>query len=328
MSRPPWPILAIFAVALAGVLWLTAERGNKSSAPRLVSVIQLTSVDGATFEGFRESLTAYGYREGREIEYLHDGPAGSIDALEPMILRHLARHPDLILVSSTPATLAVKRILGERRIPVVFAPVNDPVASGIVAGLKNPGGMITGVRLPAGDDLRLVWLKKVAPGVRQVFLPYNPADRSALTSLELARRAADGLGIQIIARETRDAGEVRQALAAFPSNADAIYLPRDSTVESLIDDFVVFSHAHRRPLSAPSLAQTRAGALFSYGFVHRQIGNQAARLADQILRGIPPSDLPVETAENQFALNLGAAAAIGLTIPAHLVMQADEVIRP
>ena len=50
--------------------------------------------------------------------------------------------PDIIVTGGTPATVAVQR--ETRTIPIVFASVADPVASGIVAGLNRPGGNITG----------------------------------------------------------------------------------------------------------------------------------------------------------------------------------------
>jgi putative ABC transport system substrate-binding protein len=321
-------LFTLAATVLAAGLWLAQEPRGAAKKPQMVSVIQLTTVDSRTLEGFKEGMAALGYREDQDIVYLYDGPAGTIDRLEPMIRRHLEKKPDLVFVSSTPATLAVKHAVAGTTVPVVFAPVNDPVAAGIVASLKTPGGQVTGIKLPLGDDVRLEWLTRIAPGVKRVYLPYNPADKSALTSLELARRAASRLGVTILPQEVRASGNIPALLAAFPADADAIFLPRDSTVESGIDDFVAFSLQRKLPLCAPSLLQTQAGALFSYGFAHRLIGRQAARLADQILRGTAPADLPVETAENQLAVNLRTARAIGLAIPAEILMQAEEVIRP
>ena len=222
----------------------------------------------------------------------------------------------------------MKKAVAGTTIPVVFAPVNDPVAAGIVTSLKSPGGQITGIKLPLGDDLRLEWLTRIAPKAKHVYLPYNPADKSALTSLTLVRQAAPALGITILPQEVRIPSDVPAALAAFPTEADAIFLPRDSTVESHIQDFVALALARKLPLCAPSRLQTEAGALFSYGFSHRLIGHQAARLADQVLRGTLPANLPVETAESRLAINLRTARAINLSLPSEILMQAEEVIRP
>lgn len=322
-------ILAIvLAMLLIGAYWLARQPAGDDNRPLVVGVVQLTPVDATTLQGFKEGMGKLGYREGKDIIYLDEGPAGTIDRLEPLIRRQLAAKPRLFFVSSTPATQAVKNHPGTSGIPVVFAPVNDPVNAGVVASLKAPGGNITGIRLPAGDDLRLEWLKKIAPSVKQVYLPYNPADRSALASLELARQAAAVLGIELLAEAIRSGEEVRPALAALPANVDAIFLPRDSTIEARIADFTATALERRLPLCAPSLLQVEAGALFSYGFMHHQIGQQAARLADQILRGTAPADLPVETAESRLVINQATARAIGLPIPGEILRQAEQVIRP
>lgn len=317
-------VLALLATALAVWRpWAAADRAR----PKVVALVRLTAVDTATVAGFKAGMAEAGYREGREVVYLDTGPVASIERLDTVILGHLARKPDLFMVSSTPAAQAVRRLTANKPIPVVFAPVNDPVGAGIVGDLRHPGGHITGVRLPIGDDLRLQRLTEIAPKTRRVFVPYTLADESARTSLALIARAAGELGLEPVVRPVRGRADIEAALAALPADVDAIFLPRDSSVESQIGLFVAFADAHRLPLSAPSLVQVEAGALFSYGFVHTEIGRQAARLAGQIFRGVRPGDLPVEMAESVLSLNLATARRIGIEIPDHLLLQADRVIR-
>lgn len=324
--RKAWITIGL-GLLLLGSYWLIPAVRQPTGKTHVISVIQLTAVDAATFSGLADGLAARGYKEGSNITFLNEGPAGTIDKLAPMIARHLSRKVDMIFVSSTPATQAVKLATQGKGIPVVFAPVNDPVGSGIVQSIQKPGGNITGIRLPAGDDLRLQWLVRVAPRVKQVLLPYTPGDKSALASLRLARQAARTLGLTLIEREIPSGDALHQLLESLPAEADAIFLPRDSSVESHIREIVAAAEQRRLPLCAPSLSQVEAGALLSYGFVHREIGRQAAGLVDQVMRGIPPADLPVETAESYLAINLRAARAIGLSIPDEILLQAEKVIR-
>lgn len=321
-------ILMAFALValLAGGYWLLPAR---TPAPKtyVIGVVQLTSVDAATFSGLAEGLAERDYRVGRNVVFLNEGPAGGIGNLAPMIARHLAHKVDMIFVSSTPATQAVMQATRGTGIPVVFAPVNDPVGSGIVRNIQKPGGNLTGIRLPAGDDLRMQWLLRLAPRVKHVLVPYTPGDKSALASLQQARQAAQNLGLTLIERAVGDPEALRQLLQALPEEAEAIFLPRDSSVEAHIREIVAAAERRRLPLCAPSLSQVEAGALLSYGFVHHDIGRQAAGLVDQVLRGIPPADLPVETAESHLAVNLRAARAIGLSIPDEILLQAEKVIR-
>jgi len=304
--------------------------GGKSgpAAPRVIAMVQLTEVDRNTVAGFKEAMAQLGYEEGKNVTYLADPPAGSIDKLEGIIRGHLAKKPDLFIVSSTPATQAVKRLTeAGRKPPVVFAPVNDPLGAGIVADLKHPGGHITGIRLPLGDDLRLQWLTRIAPKAKRIFLPYTADDKSALTSVQQAEEAAAKLGLELVKHPIPPGSAVSAVIAAMPANIGAIFLPRDSRVEAAISEFVAVAATRRLPIAAPGLIQVEAGALFSYGFVHKEIGRQAARLADQILKGVAAGDLPVEMAENSLAINLVTARKLGMTIPDDILLQAEHVIR-
>jgi len=323
----------ILAIALlAALLGLAGcDRGELSgdkSTPQVIAMVQLTEVDRSTVAGFQEEMAVLGYQEGKNITYLPVPPAGSIDKLEGIIKGHLAKHPDLLLVSSTPATQMAKRLTAtDKKPPIVFAPVNDPLAADIVTDLKHPGGHITGIRLPTGDDLRLQWLVRIAPLTKRVFLPYHADDKSALKSVEMASVAADALGIKLVSYSIPAGSSIAAAIAAIPPDVDAIFLPRDSRIEAAIADFIAVATARRLPIAAPSLTQVESGALFSYGFVHRDIGRQAARLADQILKGVAAGDLPVEMAENRLAINLATARKLGISIPSDILLQAEHLVR-
>jgi putative ABC transport system substrate-binding protein len=328
MKKAALSLFALLLLLLGALALREMPRGPQAAAPRLIALVQLTVVDDNTIAGFKEAMAARGYREGGEVNYISSGPVGSVERLDDVIRAHLQAAPDLIFVSSTPATQAVKRLTEARRYPpVVFAPVNDPLAAGIVADLRHPGGHITGIRLPTGDDLRLQWLLRLAPGVKRVFLPYTADDKSALSSLEQASLAAEKLGITLLPQAMAGEADIAAVVEAVPPQADAIFLPRDSRIEAGIADFVALAARRKLPISAPSLTQTEAGALFSYGFVHRDIGRQAAQLADQILKGAPAGDLPVEMAESRLAINLATAARIGIAIPDDILLQAEHIIR-
>ena len=240
----------------------------------------------------------------------------------------VAQKPDLLFTSPTPATQAAQQATRGGSLPVVFAPVNDPLAAGIVASLKEPGGNITGIRLAPSDGVRMEWLQKINPGLRAVYLPYNSKDKSALTSLEQARQAAEALRIELIAQGVGDQEELSAAMAEIPDRAGAVFLPRDGLVMSRIADWVELCRARRMMLSSPRQAQVVQGALVGFGFVGFEIGKQAARLADRILKGADPGKLPVETAEDYLFINLKTAREIGLEIGESILRQAKLVVRP
>jgi putative ABC transport system substrate-binding protein len=320
-------IAAALGVLIVLTLYLFETESQETQAPTKISVIHLSNVDASTYAGFLVEMKDLGYHQGVNIEYIYKGPANRIDRLDSLIQSHLEHKPDIILVSSTPGTLAVKRITEEMNIPVVFAPVNDPVDAGIVNNAQHPGGYITGVRLPTGDDLRLQWLRNIAPHAKKVFVPYTKGDKSASATLRIIKQVAEQLGLELIIKQISSESIIDDDSPAVPEEIDAIFLPRDSTIEARIGEFIALSEKRRLPLSVPSAKQVYAGALFSYGFVHFEIGRQSAQIVDQVIRGASPGDLPVLSAENHMLINMKAAKRIGITIPPKVLNQADMLIR-
>ena len=65
----------------------------------------------------------------------------------------------------------------------------------------------------------------------------------------------------------------------------------------------------------------------SYGIDVPDFGRRVADMADQILKGAKPADIPVfQPTKFELAINLKTAKSLGLTVPATLLVAADEVI--
>jgi putative tryptophan/tyrosine transport system substrate-binding protein len=318
-------IFTVFiAVMLSATLLLV---GCREDEPEIVTigVVNLAPPLEAIFDGFKEGMAEFGYVEGETITYIYEGPAGSMDALEPAVQHLLASNVDLILSLSTPATQVVKQV--DTTVPAVFAPVTNPVEAGVVADMRLPGGNITGVTFGTSDGQRLEWLLRVAPDVERIFIPYNPEDGSPVVALATVESVAAELGIELVTIETRTPAEITEAVNNIPEDVDAVFLLPDSLVVAQTAAFAEATRQRRLPLSVPTDSQVRAGALISFGFSMTEIGKQSARLADQILNGADPAETPVEFAEFFLTINLETAAIIGLDIPDEILRQADTIIR-
>lgn len=323
-------IIAFFMIAITGIIFiLSVSKKTLSGTNQVptVGMITLSKVDLQTIAGFKAGLEKIGWKEGQDIRYIYDGPAGKIENLDTKINALLQKNIDLIFVSSTPGTIAVKKATQNQKIPVVFCPVTDPVGSGIVTSLKNPEGHITGVKLPRGDRQRMQWLHKIAPKTKTVFIPYTPGDKSSEFSRKQVRDAAQVLNIQIIEEPVSDPVQIKTILDKYVSKIDAIMIPRDSSIESYIRTILDYSIMHKLPVSAPSWQQVEQGALYTYGFIHTKLGEQASHLAHKILQGISPSNLPIEVGESHLVINQKTAKAIGLEIPDNILVQASKLIQ-
>ncbi len=324
--------LLVMAVATAIVVATAAAAyhlTSRSKRPEIVTigVVNLAPVLDPILDGFKEGMAAAGYVEGRDIRYVYQGPAGAIDKIDASIQTMLDAKPDIILSLSTPVTQKVKQATAQSKIPVVFAPLQDPLASGIVPSLSHPGGNLTGVLHGLAHPRRLEWLLAVKPDIRRVYVPYNSEDAAPVIGLKQLQEVAPMMGVELLTREARTQEEITAAIAEIPQDVDAVFILGDSLVASRLDDIVAATIARKLPFSPPNECQVEAGALISYGFNFNAVGKQAAGLAVQILKGVDPADLPVETPEFLVVINLRTAKAIGLEIPDEVLRQANRIIR-
>ena len=319
-----------FIAALGGAAaWPLVARAQQAGRPARVGIL----TGGAepanpVFEAFRQEMRRLGYVEGRTLIIEFRSAAGANDRL-PELAAELVRMPvDIILTEATPASIAAKQATST--IPIVMGVVADALGPGLVDNLARPGGNITGFTA-LGTELetkRLDLLKEAFPAMKRVGVlsdANNPATPIALASTIEAARALDLL-VEVAKAETR---------ADIPGALDRL---KDSGVSALdvLGASVLFNEhklivllvtAKRLPAIYGDAVFTEAGGLMSYGPEVRDNFRRAAGYVDRILKGAKAGELPVEQPTKfELIFNLGAAKAIGVTLPSALVLRADKVI--
>ena len=317
---------------LSVLLGLTAcsEQGNRAhtSDQRFVVGLVTNNPNGMrNVEGFRAAMAKLGYADGENVEYRYPGKPVRGQALEQTLTRFVEDEVDLIFTAGSPTGVAAHRITQESEIPVVFGVIADPKRAGVMDDLSQPGGNMTGVMLSPNHSRRLELLLETDPTIKRVFVPYNPEDSAPASAFSYLETAAAQLGIEIIAGRAVDQEQVAALLNSVPTDIDALFLLPDSTVNRRQQDFIDLAIERRLPASGPSIIQVEKGALISYGIVHTEAGAQAAAIADQILKGARPGQLPVQTAEFYLGVNLQTARAIDLEVPYDVLQRAHTIIR-
>ncbi|MCD4685489.1 MAG: ABC transporter substrate-binding protein [Anaerolineae bacterium] len=315
----------VIVVALVVVVWL-AIRSDDDDTSYTVGIVNIASILNPVIDGFKEGMVEKGYIEGETITYVYDG-AVSRDDLESTIQSLIDQDVDVIVSLTTPATLTAKELTAENQMPVVFVPVTDPLGAGIVTDISHPGGNITGIISGLGEEIRLEWLTDLAPDAERIFFPYNPDDTSPTQALEALRPVAETLGVELVTLETPDADAVTAAIENIPDDVDAIFIGPDSLVGRQFEAWIAKAIELKLPLSGSSLAHVEAGMLCSYSYSPFEAGKHASRLVDQILRGTAAGDLPVETADPVFSINLLTAEQLELDIAADVLGRAHVIVR-
>lgn len=324
-------ILCMLGVLLvSGVfLFVFGLEKEKPVRPKVIAVLLYLKNNLSALDALKEGLREKGYVEGQTVEYLFDGIVETKEALEPAMSRLMARKPDLVYAAPTLAAQVAQKACREKKIPVLFGPANNAVESGLVKDRKHPGENVTGVMLSESESKRLLWSVEIVPQIKNVLVPYNPEDKSALISLERARAASTSLGLTLIVKEVRDQAAIDALIGQWPQGIDSVFLPRDPLVMSRVKDFADLAIREKMVLSAGTrLDYVEKGVLLSYGFDDLKLGAQVARMIDQIFKGKDPGNLPVETAEDYLGINLKTAEAIGVKVDERMLRLANRVIRP
>src|SRR5215470_15874045 len=118
------------------------------------------------YSAFTQTLAGLGWTDGGNVRMDLRWGGGDSNRIRALAQELVGLQPGIIVTGGTPATAAVQR--ETQTIPIVFAGVADPVASGIVARLNQPGGNITGFGILevslGGKWLEL--LSEIAPGLK------------------------------------------------------------------------------------------------------------------------------------------------------------------
>lgn len=285
--------------------------------------------DSQTVRGLRDGLKEIGYREGENILIeMRDGQ-GDRRALKPAATELVSQKVSLIFTTGTRATQAAKAATSE--ISIVFRHPADPVALGLVKSMSRPGGNLTGV---AGlsmqmTDKRIEILREIVPKFRRLHIFYDSNNRFSQGNFAFAEKAAAKLGIEVVDNSVKSADELKASLNGIQKkDGDALLHIPDDLVDGQAD--FIFDTAKKIGLPTMFYEETGVvkGALVGYGPNYYQMGRQAARLVEKILKGQKPQNLPVERASKfDLVVNLRTANAIGTAISPEVLKRADRVIR-
>jgi putative ABC transport system substrate-binding protein len=289
-----------------------------------------TDSDGhVRVNAFRQGLQKLGWSESRNLQLEIRWGAGSPELARLHAADLVALQPDAILANGTPAVAAVQS--ATITIPIVFAVVTDPVGAGFVQSLSHPGGNITGFSTfePAMGSKWVELLKEVSPGMQRIACISDPNFLGFSAVQREIEFAAPNLGLNVstlVFREKSDDLEASFARFVAQAGGGLIVFP---TAINNIERNRIFTLAarHRLPAIYPFRHHAIGGGLIAYGFDTPNLFLRSADYIDRVLKGAPPSDLPVQAPTKfELVINMKTAKALDLAIPPTLLARADEVI--
>jgi putative ABC transport system substrate-binding protein len=313
-----WPLVASAAGAMPRMSVLVGLPEGDPSAQQWKAILL-------------QSLSALGWKPDVNIRIDWRWATADLDRTQKLAKELVELRPDILVVTNTPSTAAILR--ETHTIPVVFSLVSDPVGSGFVQSLRQPGSNATGFINIEGSvgGKWLELLKEIAPSTSQVLFLFNPKTApQSYYYLKVVQAAAAPSGLTLAVAEISSVAEIEAAITGLAQkpNAGLVVPPDIFTSQRERRDLIVSLAARLRIPAVYAVSDfVEGGGLISYGPDRADLLRKAAGYADRILKGEKPQDLPVQLPTKfELAINTKTAAALGLTIPQTLLVAADEVI--
>jgi putative tryptophan/tyrosine transport system substrate-binding protein len=321
-------VIALGAGVLTAPLCSFAQQQGKVGRIGLLS--PYPSGNDPQSEAFKQQLRDLGHVEGKTIAIDYLSAEGNYDRLPTLAADLVRRNVDVIMtVGGTPPLEAARN--AARTIPVIFANVADPVGQGFVTSLARPGGNVTGItnQNPEVAVKLLALLKEIVPSAKRIAVlsnPTNPSHSRVLSDMQVAARV---LRLEISFVNAGTPAEFEKAFAEIAQVRPAgLVILSDAMFNTDAARLTTLAARHRLPTMGGHNSVPESGGLMSYGADRLDLARRAAILADKILRGAKPADLPVEQPTKfELILNMRTAKDLGIKIPNSILVQATKVIK-
>ncbi len=288
--------------------------GPRAAAPPRIKAVQT-------------GLQAGGLRVPDQVTFIPSITDGDATLLAPMAADLVARKVDLILAISPAAVRAAQSATAT--IPIVAGDLeSDPVANGFIASTRRPGGNITGVFLDFPDFSKkwLEALKETVPQVSLIAVFWDPG--TGPIQLRAVEAAAQTLNLSLAVSEVRGRTDVEPAFQfATQQRAGGLLMLSSPLIGGNTKLLANLSVMHRLPAVTLFTDFARDGGLMAYGPNLLSYLRQEGIMAAKILQGANPAETPIQRPTKfEFILNFRTAELLGITVPASILLRADEVI--
>ena len=299
---------------------VNGKKDSKDSENKQVYKIGITQfMEHPSLNLAKEGFKAAFKEAGINAEFDEKNANGETTNSNLIANNFVSSKEDLIFAIATNAAQSASQATND--IPVVFAAITDPQSAGI---MKNN---VTGVsdRMDVKQQLEL--LKKIGPNVKNIGVIYNSSEQNSKIQVEDLKKAAKELGLNIVEKSVVQANEIPQTVDNLVREADAIYLPTDNLVASVVSLITDKATAAKKIVFGAEAAHVKGGALITQGVSYYEIGKEAGKMAIEILKnGKKPSEIKFKTMPlSEIVVNEKTLAALGISLPEDVKSKAKMV---
>ena len=283
---------------------------------------------GALLAGVQEGLHSAGFTDASRIR-IDPQNAASPDEAKAAIGAALDTGVDAIVTVFGPSTQAASA--ATTKIPIIFCPVADPVASKLAVSNDAPGGNLTGVATADAEASRrrIAAFRQVLPKLKRLAVLFDSGFTPDRVQMKNFEEIAPSSGIVLVSRAIADETAAVAALQALgPNDADAVFILKDSLLRHAGDELKSAALGQKLPILVgdPDLVEF-PGVVAAVGPNQEDLGKICGHATARILKGAKPADLAIEHPAFDLFVNLKSAQRRGVVVPESALKHAVRVFR-
>jgi putative ABC transport system substrate-binding protein len=301
------------------------EKKDEKLKIGVIQIVEHPALDSAR-NGFKDFLEEQGYEEGTDVVYDYQNAQGDMSTAQTIAKTFSQKNLDMILSIATPTSQAVANSVKDT--PILITAVTDPKSAGLVEDMERPGANLTGTSdlTPVAKQLDL--FNKLNRDVKKVGILYNSGETNSVFLKDLAKQKAEELGLELIEAPVTSSSEVYQTAQSLVGRVDGIYVPTDNTIVSAIQSVIKVTNKNNLPLIVADNNSVKEGALATLGIDYYKLGEQTGAMAQEVLNGANPGEMPIQRIEDaDLIINLKAAEKMNIELPQSLIDEAKKVIK-
>ena len=298
--------------------------GQKAIKVGIVQLVEHNALDAAN-KGFVDGLKERGYEEGKNLTIDRQNAQADQSNLQNIAQRFVNDKVNLICAIATPAAQTVAN--ATKDIPIVGTAITDYQGAKLVASNNEPKGNVTGTSdmNPIKEQIDL--LMKIAPNAKTIGTIYCSSEVNSEVQVKAMKEYAESRGLRVEVATISTVNDIQQAAQSLVGKVDIFYEPTDNIIASAMPTLVAITDPAKKAVICGEPNMVKAGGLATYGIDYYKLGVQTGHMAADILDGkSKPASMAIEMAKDlKITINKKNAAALGLTIPADLLKDADII---
>lgn len=316
-------VMVICMVALFVGTFSGCSKKDDKFTIGIVQIVEHPSLDTIR-EAFIEQLRTEGYVDGENIVIDYQNAQNDQTNLNTISKKFVNNQYDLILAIATPS--AQSAVGATTEIPILFAACTDPIGSGLVTNMDNPGKNVTGTSDAVSAQMIMELAQEITPEFKTIGALYNSSETNSIAVVEDLEEYASLNGLKVIKGAVSNSSDVQQVTNSLVDKVDILFSPIDNTIASAMAIVAKTAADTSIPLYVGADSMVKDGGLATYGVNYSILGKETGDMAIEIINGKKPGDIPVRTmSETKIYLNKTTADKIGVTIPEDIFAQAAEV---